>query len=115
MIPAGIQVFVCIDPVDLRAGFERLAGYALERVGYEARCGALFVFFGKRRDAAKLLFHDGTGMCLFHKRLDKGAFQVPSAGDEPLQALELDEQELSTLLDGLPIGLVEPEEKAPMH
>ena len=48
MIPAGVQAFVAFEPVDMRSGFERLAGRVRERVGYEARSGALFVFVGKR-------------------------------------------------------------------
>ncbi|WP_437294421.1 IS66 family insertion sequence element accessory protein TnpB [Sorangium sp. So ce426] len=71
MIPAGVQVFVALEPVDMRYGFERLSGLIRERVGYEARCGALFAFIGKRRTSIKILFFDGSGLCLFsnlHKR-----------------------------------------------
>jgi hypothetical protein len=58
MIPHGVEVFVGLDPVDLRWGFERLAGLVAEKVGRDARSGALFVFFGKRRAAIKVLFFD---------------------------------------------------------
>ena len=53
MIPSGVQVFVALEPVDLRWSFDRLAGVALERTGYDPRSGALFIYFGKRRDAVK--------------------------------------------------------------
>ena len=43
MIPAGVQVFVALDTVDLRCSFERLSGIAKEQIGYDARGGALFV------------------------------------------------------------------------
>jgi transposase len=59
MIPAGVQIFVALESIDLRFSFERLSGLAKEQVGYDARSGALFVFFGKRRDAIKILFFDG--------------------------------------------------------
>ena len=68
MIPHGVEVFVGLDPIDLRWSFDRLAGIVTERIGREARSGALFVFFGKRRDAMKILFCDGTGMCLFYNQ-----------------------------------------------
>jgi transposase len=71
MIPQGVQVFVALDPVDLRCSFDRLSGIAKEQIGYEARSGALFVFYGRRRDALKVLFFDGGGMCIFYKRLDR--------------------------------------------
>lgn len=58
MIPDAVQVFVAIGPVDLRSGFDRLAGFARERIGRESSASALFVFFGRRRDAVKIVFLD---------------------------------------------------------
>ncbi len=103
MIPIGVQVFVALEPIDLRSGFERLAGLAQERLGYDARGGALFVFVGRRGTAAKVLFFDGTGLCLFHKRLDRGTFRVPTAAPGATH-LEIDEATFETLLDGLAIA-----------
>ena len=101
MIPSGVEIFVALEPIDLRWGFERLSGIAFERIGREARCGALFVFFGKRRTALKVLFFDGTGLCLFYKRLDSGTFRIPEARAEGDVTIELDERELDDLLDGI--------------
>ena len=103
MIPSGVQVFLATEPIDLRWSFDRLSGIALERVGYDARGGALFVFFGKRRDATKILFFDGTGMCLFYKRLDKGLFRVPEALRPDARHVELPDAELDALLDGIDV------------
>lgn len=100
MIPHGVDVFVGLDPIDLRWGFDRLAGLVAERVGRDARSGALFVFFGKRRSAIKVLFFDGTGLCLFYKRLDKGTFRLPDA-TEGQTAIMIDEGSLDDLLDGI--------------
>jgi transposase len=109
MIPHGVEIFVGLDPIDLRWSFDRLAGIVTERIGREARCGALFVFFGKRRDAIKVLFCDGSGMCLFYKRLDRGTFRVPEA--EPgTMSVAIDERALDDLLDGID---VEAQRKAP--
>jgi transposase len=77
MIPSGVEIYVALEPIDMRLSFDRLSGLAKERVGYEARCGALFVFFGRRKDSLKVLFFDGSGMCIFYKRLDRGRFQIP--------------------------------------
>jgi transposase len=100
VIPHGVEVFVGLDPIDLRWGFNRLTGLVAERLGRDARSGALFVFFGKRREALKVLFFDGTGVCLFYKRLDKGTFRIPVAAEgETLIAIE--ERELDDLLDGV--------------
>ncbi len=101
MIPHGVEVFVALDPVDLRWGFERLAGVVTTTVGRDVRCGALFVFFGKRRHAIKVLFFDGTGMCLFYKRLDQGVFRMPVPPHEGATTLAIDDRALDALLDGI--------------
>ena len=103
MIPAGVQVFVAVEPVDMRFGFERLSGMVRERMGYEPRCGALFVFVGRRRHIVKVLFADATGICVFCKRLDEGAFSLPASPSADVTHVEIDEATLDALLDGIPI------------
>jgi transposase len=104
MIPHGVEVFVAIDLIDLRWGFHRLSGVVTERLGREARSGALFVFFGKRRDAIKVLFFDGTGVCLFYKRLDAGTFRIPEAARDGDAAVQIEERALDDLLDGIDLA-----------
>lgn len=101
MIPSGVQIFVALEPVNMHWSFDKLAGAALERIGYDARSGALFIFFGKRRDAVKVLFFDGSGMCQFYKRLDRSTFRVPQACSPHARYVELDEGLLDALLDGI--------------
>ena len=102
MIPRGVEIFVGAEPIDLRWSFDRLSGIASERIGREPRSGALFVFFGKRRDALKVLFFDGTGMCLFYKRLDKGTFRLPEV-EKDATSVAVDERALDDLLDGIDV------------
>lgn len=104
MIPAGVQVFVALDPVDMRYGFERLSGMVRERMGYEPRSGALFVFIGRRRQLVKILFADATGTCVFAKRLDSGVFSLPPAPAADASHVEIDEATLDALLDGLELA-----------
>ncbi len=103
MIPAGVQVFVALEPVDMRYGCERLAGLARERIGYDARGGALFAFVGKRRASIKILFFDRSGACIFHKRLDRGTFALPTAPTDGATHVEVDDAVLETPLDGIVI------------
>jgi transposase len=101
MIPRGVEIFVALDPIDLRWGFDRLCGVVAEQLGRSARSGALFVFFGRRRTAAKILFADRTGVCVFYKRLDAGTFRIPApalAGDV---ARLIDERAFDDLIDGI--------------
>lgn len=104
MIPHGVEVFVALDLIDLRWGFHRLSGVVTERLGREARSGALFVFFGKRRDAIKVLFFDGTGVCLFYKRLDAGTFRIPEAARDGDAVVQIEERALDDLLDGIDLA-----------
>ena len=108
MIPHGVEVFVGLDPIDLRWGFQRLAGLVTEKIGRDVRGGALFVFFGKRREAVKVLFFDGTGMCLFYKRLDKGTFRIPTTPVEGAVTMTIEEGALEDLLDGIDLEIAPP-------
>ena len=114
MIPSGVEIYVALEPVDMRLSFDRLAGLAAERVGYDARSGALFIFFGKRRDALKILFFDGSGMAIFYKRLDRGRFKLPEAPSDA-QHVELDDAALEALLDGIAVDDAPPPSRTKLH
>ncbi len=103
MIPQGVQVFVALEPVNLRCSFDRLSGIAKEQIGYDSRSGALFLFYGRRRDALKVLFFDGTGMCIFYKRLDRGTFRLPEPATPDARHVEIDQAALDVLLDGIDV------------
>jgi transposase len=77
MLPIGVEVFVAVEPVDMRLGIERLGAVVRERMRREPRSRALFVFVGKRRQSLKVLSWDGTGMVLWYKKLDRGLFELP--------------------------------------
>ena len=115
MIPRGVEIFIGVEPIDLRWSFDRLAGIAEERIGRQSRSGALFVFFGKRNDALKVLFFDGTGLCLFYKRLDRGTFRIPEARPHAA-CVEIDERALDDLLDGIDVEVkAKARRVAPVH
>ena len=60
--------------------------------------GNLFVFRGRRGDRIKVLWHDGTGLCLFAKRLETGLFVWPQAREG---VVHLSSGQLSILLEGI--------------
>ncbi len=103
MIPAGVEVYLALEPIDMRLSFDRLSGLAQERIGYDVRSGALFVFFGRRKDALKVLFFDGSGLAIFYKRLDRGTFKIPDAPRADARYVEVDDASLEALLDGIDI------------
>jgi transposase len=102
MIPHGVEIFVALEPVDMRLGFDRLAGLVQDRARRSVRSGALFLFFGKRRSALKLIFFDGSGLCVFHKRLDSRLFCIPAALDADA-VVRIEERALDDLLEGIDV------------
>ena len=85
MIAQGLPIYVALEPVDMRLGYERLGGLVRERMRAEPRGKALFVFVGKRGHTMKILTWDGTGAVMIHKKLDAGKFELPKptgSGDQ---------------------------------
>jgi len=113
VIPHGVEVFVALDTIDLRWSFDRLSALVAGRLGREVRGGALFVFTGRRCDALKILFADETGLCLFYKRLDRGAFRLPEPAREGELVVQIEERALDDLLDGIDVEKATPRTRRP--
>jgi transposase len=94
----GTQVYLVSRPVDLRNGFDGLAAKAQQIVGADPFSGHLFLFRGKRGDYLKALYWDGSGLCLFAKRLEKGRFVWPPIVDG---ALTLTPAQLALLIEAM--------------
>ena len=65
----SLKVFICLEAMDMRKGFEGLHAAVGERLKEDVRGGALFVFTNRRRTRLKILYFDGTGLWLMTKRL----------------------------------------------
>jgi transposase len=89
---------VATRPVDFRKGAEGLAALVREEMRADPFSGAVYVFRAKRADRVKLVFWDGTGVCLFAKRLEDGKFRWPAVQDG---VIRLTAAQLSALLEGL--------------
>ncbi len=72
-----VAVWACTRPVDMRKGFNGLYALARDALGRDVLEGDLFLFVGRTRHTAKVLFWDGTGLCVFAKRLEVGRFAAP--------------------------------------
>lgn len=109
----SLRVFAYPAPCDLRKGFDTLHALVRESMCRSIETGDAFLFVNRRRDRAKVLYWDGTGMCLFSKRLESGRFPKlwgRSEGYSP-RGIELTFSELSLFLEGC--RAVEIEELAP--
>ncbi len=97
--PTGaVRVMVATKPVDFRKGAEGLAALVRETMQADPFDGAIYVFRAKRADRIKLVFWDGTGVCLFSKRLEDVEFRWPKIADG---VMRLSAAQFSALLEGL--------------
>jgi transposase len=80
-VPSGARVWLAAGHTDMRKGFDGLALLVQETLRRDPHSGHLFVFRGRRGGLIKVLWHDGQGMCLFAKRLERGRFLWPSPAD----------------------------------
>jgi transposase len=93
------RVFACAAPTDLRKGFDGLAGLVCQQLGREATSGDLYLFVSRDRVRAKVLFWDGTGLCVYAKRLEQGRFAA-LWGRVREGHVELSAAELALFLEG---------------
>ncbi len=104
--PTGaLRVMVATKPVDFRKGADGLAALVREIMRADPFDGAIYVFRAKRADRLKLLFWDGTGVCLLAKRLEENEFCWPKIEDG---VMRLTSAQLSALLEGLDWKRVRP-------
>ena len=76
-LAAGTKVFLACQPIDLRAGFDGLSAKVQQIIGADPFSGHVFIFRSKRGHYLKGLYWDGSGLCLFAKRLERGKFVWP--------------------------------------
>jgi transposase len=92
------RVLVATRPVDFRKGMDGLAALVTAQLGGDPFSGVVYVFRAKKADRVKLVWWDGTGLCLMAKKLEAGAFSGPSIHDG---AMRLTAAQLGALLEGL--------------
>ena len=104
---AEIKVMVATKPVDFRRQADGLAALVQEALRENPYSGAIYVFRTKRTNRVKLLWWDGTGICLLTKRLENSQFRWPAIADGMMQ---LTPAQLTTLLQGLEWNHTRPRE-----
>jgi len=98
MIPAGARVWIAMGHTDMRKGMQGLALLVQQSLSRNPHGGDLFVFRGRAGALVKIIWHDGIGMSLYAKRLEKGRFIWPSAKDG---MVSLTAAQLACLLEGV--------------
>jgi transposase len=100
LLPPGTRVHLAFGYTDMRKGMDGLAVLVQEVLNQDLFSGHLFVFRGRRANLIKIVYWDGTGMCLYTKRIEDGVFLWPP-NIEPGRTLSLTSTQLSALIDGI--------------
>ena len=87
LVPPGVRILLATHPVDFRKGMDGLAALVQQVLQADPFAGDVFIFRPKRAERVKILVYDGTGLCLYAKRLEAGRFSWPSPA-EGVVALE---------------------------
>lgn len=103
-LPASVQIYFCVVPVDMRRSFDSLAELVRTSLGHDPKSGHLFVFRNKAEDCVKLLYWDRDGYAIWYKRLEKGTFALSSATSA---GVEIDSVTFSMLLNGFDLSKVQ--------
>jgi len=95
----AIRAWAWPHPVDMRLGFDGLYGLVKNTLHRDPLTGDYFLFVNARRTTAKVLLWDGTGLCIYQKRLCKGTF-AKLWGDAPGNSVKMTSTELALFLEG---------------
>lgn len=98
MIPPGARVWIAMGYTDMRKGMQGLALLVQQALHRDPFAGDLFVFRGRGGSLVKIIWHDGIGLSLYAKRLEKGRFIWPSATGG---IVSLTAAQLACLLEGI--------------
>jgi len=94
-----VVVYAYGAPADMRKGFDGLSALVTNDLGRDLLAGDFYVFTSRTRRRAKVLLWDGTGLCIYAKRLEQGRFACLWR-DPPTAPLQLTMSELQLFLEG---------------
>jgi transposase len=97
-IPSSVRVWIATGHTDMRRGMQGLALAVQESLKRDPHAGDLYIFRGRSGDLVKILWHDGIGLSLYAKRLDRGKFIWPWASGG---AVSISAAQMAYMLEGI--------------
>lgn len=94
-----VTVYAFSQAADLRRGYDGLSALVREAMGRDELSGDLYLFVSRNRRRAKVLLWDGTGLCVYAKRLEQGRFAC-LWGQKGSSQVRLTVNELQLFLEG---------------
>jgi transposase len=99
------KIYLGVEAVDMRKGFDGLYGLVRDQLGQDPLSGYLFLFSNRTRTRLKALVWDGSGLWVCAKRLEKGRFRWPEAD---ARSVTMRPEELAMLVNGLDLSQARP-------
>lgn len=107
---AGVRIWLATQPLDMRRSFDALAEHVRTILAHDPMSGHLFVFRNRSAQRVKIFWWDGRkgeasvgdGYALYYKRLERGTFQFPPAGQASVAVAS---DQLKRLLSGCPVDV----------
>ena len=90
---------------NMRKSFNGLSALIRAELGQNPLSGNVFIFFNRQRDQCKLLLFEGDGFGIFHKRLEKGTFELPKTTGQPQDAI-IAWHDLQFILQGVDLSSI---------
>ncbi len=94
----------------MRKGFDGLSGLVREGLSQDPLSGDVFIFFNKRRTQVKLLLWERDGFSIYHKRLERGTYELPEKASSELRS-----NELMLILEGISLKSVRRRKRFDVH
>jgi transposase len=98
VVSPDVHIYLACGVTDMRKGMVGLAMLVQQTLSEDPVGGAIYAFRGRRAGLIKLIWHDGVGLCMLTKRLERGQFVWPSA--TTTGRIALSPAHLAALLDG---------------
>jgi len=105
------KIFIALEPVDMRKGFEGLRGLVRDHLGEDPLSGHLFLFTNRARTRLKALVWDGSGLWVCAKRLERGTFHWPKpqqGSSNETRSITMRPEELAMLINGMDLTAARP-------
>ena len=102
----SVQYYLFTGITDMRKGFDSLCGIVTSQMQLDALSGAIFIFINRRRNQVKLLNWENDGLSLYHKRLEKGTYELPEKSDNSSSS-NITYQQLQFILQGISLQKIQ--------
>jgi transposase len=104
-LSAFCKYYLYNNPTDLRKGFDSLSGIVTSALQMNALSGSVFIFINKKHNQVKLLLWEGDGFAIYHKRLERGTYEIPVTKDNAYD-IAISNEALQHILQGISLKSV---------